>query len=333
VTFDWRGANIGAITTIALQADHSGCGHLWVPEAWGLEAFSTVGHLLSITKRIKVGTGVVNIFSRSAGTIAMACATANQLAPGRFLLGLGISGKGLIESFHGIPFEKTLKRTTEYIEVIRKIQAGETIDYDGGILKLSRFRLYTAPVVPPVPIYLGAMGERNLSLAGKITDGAIVTMFPISMLGKCIESVNQENKGTKKKVFVYIPFRIITNQREEAEAKLEISKYVSFYIASMGKYYARNLEKLGFGKEVERIKSASSSGGASEASKAVDDGLLSELSLIGQPNKILDRLVSIPEGVYPVFALPASSPREGDISAKALREFSSALASHKPRAI
>jgi alkanesulfonate monooxygenase SsuD/methylene tetrahydromethanopterin reductase-like flavin-dependent oxidoreductase (luciferase family) len=333
VTVDWRGATVGAVTTIALQADYSGCGHFWMPEAWGLEAFSSAGRLLSVTKRIKVGTGIVNIFSRSAATIAMGCATLSQVAPNRFLLGLGVSGKGLVESFHGIRFEKTLKRTEEYVETIKKIQTGEPVDYNGEILKLARFRLYTLPVSPPVPIYLGAIGEKNLTLAGKICDGAIVTLYPISKLRKCVEFLDHGSQGKKRKLFAYIPLRVTSNEREEAEAKLEVSKFIAFYIASMGKYYAENLTKLGFGKEVEEIKNANSSGGLARAVSAVSEEMLRELSLIGSSLKIFDRLAKIPDGIYPVFALAASSPKEGDISARALREISVTLASHKPREI
>ncbi len=333
VTIDWRGATVEALTTIALQADHSGCGHFWVTEAWGLEAFSTVGHLLSITKRIKIGTGVVNIFSRSAGTIGMACATMNQLAPGRFLLGLGTSGKGLIESFHGVRFEKPLKRTEEYVEAIRRIQSGEPVDYDGEILRLAKFRLFAAPVKPPVPIYIGAIGEKNLTLAGRIADGAIITLYPLSKLAHCLELVNQTNPSRRKKVFVYIPLRLASNEREEASAKLEISKFISFYVTSMGKYYAANLAKLGFGKQLEEIKLAAGSGGSTEGAKAISDDFLKEFALIGRPVQILDRLARLPEDIYPVLALSAASPKEGDVSARALREISVELGARKPRAI
>jgi alkanesulfonate monooxygenase SsuD/methylene tetrahydromethanopterin reductase-like flavin-dependent oxidoreductase (luciferase family) len=322
-----------ALTTIALQADYSGCGHFWVTEAWGLEAFTTVGHLASITKRIKIGTGVVNIFSRSAGTIGMACATMNQLAPGRFLLGLGTSGSGLVESFHGIKFERPLKRTEEYVEAINKIQSGEPVDYNGEILKLSRFSLFATPVKPAVPIYIGAIGDKNLTLAGKIADGAIVTLYPLSKIAHCVELVNQADASKRKKVFAYIPLRIANNEREEASAKLEISKLISFYIASMGKYYAANLSKLGFVKQLEQIKSAASSGGSAEGAKAISDEFLSEFALIGRPVQILDRLARLPEEIHPVFAMRATSPKEGDASARTLRELSVELARRKPRAI
>lgn len=333
VTVDWRGATIEALTTISLQADYSGCGYLWVPEAWGLEAFSTVGRLISITKRIRVGTGVVNIYSRTAGTLGMGCATMNQMAPGRFLLGLGVSGDGLVESFHGMKFERPFKRMQEYVECVRKIQSGEPVDYEGEILRLSRFRLFTSPVNPPVPVYIGAMGEKNLAFAGKIADGAIVTCFPVSKLPQSSELVNQSDASKKKKVFAFIHMSLPSNEREEAAAKLEVAKFISFYVTSMGKYYAQNLIRLGFAKEVEAIKSAASSGGTAEAVKVITEDFLNEFSLIGRPTRIIERLATIPENIHPIFVLNATTSKEGDNSARALREISAALQSEKRRII
>lgn len=333
VTVDWRGATIEALTTIALQADHSGCGYLWLQEAWGLEAFSSVAHALSITRRIRVGTGIVNIFSRSQATIGMACATLNQLAPGRFMLGLGMGGKGLVESFHGRRFEKPFKRMEEYIETIKKIQSGEPVDYDGEILKLARFRLYTTPAKPPLPIYLGALGEKSLAFAGRVGDGAIVTLYPISKLAQCSNIVNQADLTKKKKVFAFIHMKVTSNEREEAAAKEEVSKFVSFYVASMGKYYAQNLIKLGYEKQVEEIKAAVATGGFSEASKVISDEFLREFALIGTPARILDAIVKIPDGVNPIFVLNATSTKEGDAAARGLREISGRLATQKLRPI
>ncbi len=335
VTIDWRGASLEALTTIALQADHSGCGYMWVPEAWGLEAFSSIGHLLSVTKRVKIGTGIVNVYSRSAGTIAMACSTLNQLAPQRFLLGLGTSGKGLVEDFHGVKYEKGLKRTEEYVSVIKKIESGEQIDHEGEIVKLRRFRLFTAPVKPPTQIYLGAIGEKNLSLAGRIADGAIVTLYPISKLAEAHALMNQDSgSGKKKRIFAYIPLCLTWNEREETSAKSELAKFVSFYIASMGKYYAKNLARFGYGKQVEEIQAAVSSGASTlEASKKISDEFLNDFALIGTPSKVLDRVVLIPDGIHPVFAMSATSPSDGDASARSIRELSAELASKQPRVI
>ncbi|MDG7000452.1 MAG: LLM class flavin-dependent oxidoreductase [Nitrososphaerota archaeon] len=322
VTFDWRGASIEAITTIALQADHSGCGYFFVGEAWGLEAFSTVGHVLTITKRIKVGTGVVSIYSRTPATIAMACATLSQLAPGRFLLGIGTSGQGLVEAFHGIKFDKPFKRTREYVDAIRKIQSGEFVDYSGKS-QPPRIRLFTTPAIPPIPTYLGAIGEKNLALSGEISDGAIVTMYPISKLVHCRDMVRQGNAS--KKVFAFIPIKITSNDREESSGKMEVSKLVSFYISSMGKYYAQNLIKLGYEKQVNEIKQAAIAGGTSEAARVISEDFLREFGLVGTASQIIDRLARFPEGVNPILAFNASTAKDGGVAARAIRELSVVL--------
>lgn len=323
VTFDWRGAALEAITTISLQADHSGCGYFFVGEAWGLEAFSTVAHVLTVTKRIKVGTGVVSIYSRSAATIAMACATLNQLAPGRFLLGLGASGQGLVESFHGAKFDRPFERTRKYVEDIRKIQSGEPVDYSGRA-ELARIRLFTTAAKPPVPTYLGAIGEKNLELSGRVADGAIVTMYPISKLGYCRDLVRRED--TSKKVFAFIPIKVTNSEREEATGKFEISKLIAFYVASMGKYYAQNLIKLGYEKQVREIKEIAASGGTSEAARVISDDLLKDFALVGSPSQIIDKLVRFPEGVNPVLAFSAGTGKDGEVAARAIRDLSAALA-------
>lgn len=328
VSVDWRNATIGALNTIALQADYSGCGYFWLPEAWGLEAFSTAAHLLTITKRIRIGTGIVNLYSRSAATISMACATLNQIAPGRFMLGLGTSGRAVVESFHGVRFEKKFQRTKEYIEAIRKIESGELADYEGEILRLSKFRLFTQAVKPPTPIYLGAIGEKNLILSGKLADGAIVTLWPISRLGECLKIVNSEAKGPKK-IFSYIPVRITNNEREEVSAKMDMTRYISFYVASMGKYYAENLTRLGYNKQVEDMIA----GSKSQDLKPLADEFLDDFCLIGRPAKVLTRIASLPEDVHPVFSFNASSSKEADNSARMIREISVELASRKPRPI
>ena len=316
VTIDWRGATINAITTIAKKADECGYGYLWIPEAWGLEAFSTIGHLLCATKKIKIGTGVINVYSRSAATIAMGSATLSQIAPERFLLGLGTSGRGLIEGWHGIKFESSLQRTKEYVDVIQRILKGQEASYSGDILKLSRFRLFTSPPENEIEIYLGAIGGRNLALSGQVASGAIVALYPISKLDQCIKSVNPT--GGDKKVFAYLPLRVANSESEAGMARAELSRYVSFYIASMGRYYSQNLSNLGFENQVEEIQAAAR--GGKETASAISDEFLKEFCLIGSPKEILERVAKLPSKVCPVFGLNAASLQGGLASSKWLSE-------------
>ncbi|MDG6999762.1 MAG: LLM class flavin-dependent oxidoreductase, partial [Nitrososphaerota archaeon] len=179
VTVSWQGATVPCVRSVALSAEELGFEYLWVPEAWGLDATTTIAHLLTVTSSIKIGTGILNVYSRSAALIGMTCATLEQISPGRILLGLGTSGKSLVEDWHGVQFARSLQRTKEYVEVIRKVATGEKVEFEGELLRLARFRLYTKPCSPP-PIFLGAIGEKNLKLAGKISDGAIVATYPLS---------------------------------------------------------------------------------------------------------------------------------------------------------
>jgi alkanesulfonate monooxygenase SsuD/methylene tetrahydromethanopterin reductase-like flavin-dependent oxidoreductase (luciferase family) len=307
ITIIWRGASIEATRKIALEADQLGFEYLWITEAWGLEALSTVGYLLDMTKRIKIGTGILNVYSRSAALIGMACATFGQISPGRFVLGLGTSARAVIQDWHGMRFEQSLKRTKEYVDIIKKVARGEAVDYEGEVLKLSRFRLLTKPLEEDPQIYLGAMGEENLKLAGRISNGAIVTMYPISKFGHAFDLVSQAEPNRKEKlVFAYLPAAVTRSDDERAMERQRVARNISFYVASMGSYYAKNLSKLGFSQSIEKIKNAHSTGGSKAAAEAVDNRLIDELSLVGSAEEIREKLSIMPSGVIPVIAVDQS---------------------------
>jgi len=304
VTVAWQGSTIEGFTAIAGEADRLGFEYFWVPEAWGTEAFSVASYLLSKTSKIRVGTGILNIFSRSAALIGMGYATLDQLAPGRFILGLGSSGKALVENFHGVDFSNPLERTEEYVAVIRRVAQGETLDYNGKVVKnLSRFRLYTKPMSHRLEIYLGAIGDSNLNLAGRICDGAILAEYPSSKLIRALGLLDSKDK----KLFTYL-HTCISNSKEELEKSRHVSaKNIAFYIASMGSYYAKSLARLGHEEEVKKIIEAHQKNGSDGATKAVSEGLVDELSLIGTPDMIKEKISHFPEGVIPVLAFRAVS--------------------------
>ena len=320
----WRGATIDSSRTIAEKADRAGFEYLWVTEAWGLEALSTTGYLLGVTSKIKIGAGVLNVFSRSAALIGMACATFDQMAPGRFVLGLGSSARDVVERWHGGVFSKPMQRTREYVEIVRRVARGDSVEYSGEISKLSGFRLYTRPMQSEQEIYIGAIGDKNLELAGQISDGAIVTMYPLSKLSHALEALERSNPGGKKKnLFLYLPVKLADNSQEAQTAKNVIARNIGFYVASMGKFYARNLSGLGFDQGVQKILDAYSQGGSKAATAAVDEGLINELSLIGTLREIQGRLSKLPKEIVPVFAVDL--PPTGDISGLKLDELASLI--------
>ncbi len=270
----WRGATIDSSRAIAEKADRLGFEYLWVTEAWGLEALSTTGYLLGLTSKIKIGVGVLNVFSRSAALIGMACATFDQMTPGRFVLGLGSSARDVIERWHGGTFSKPMQRTREYVEIVKRVSRGDPLDYSGEISKLSGFRLYTRPMQKEQEIYIGAIGDKNLELAGQISDGAIVTMYPLSKLSHALEALERSNtSGKKKTLFLYLPVKLAGDSQEVQSAKTAVARNIGFYVASMGKFYSRNLSALGFDQSVQKILDAYSQGGSKAATAAADEEL------------------------------------------------------------
>ncbi|PSN83438.1 hypothetical protein B9Q01_04795 [Candidatus Marsarchaeota G1 archaeon OSP_D] len=287
VTFDWRNAEVRSVIALCKKAEEACANEFWVPEAWSLEAFSVCGALLASTQKITVGTGVVNVFSRSAALIGMACATLSQFGEGRFALGLGVSAKRVVEDWHGIPFERPYSRLLDYLRVIRQVAHGKELSLQTKTP--SRFRLFTQPV-KELRVYLAALGEKSLKIAAKFFDGAIVTFYPFSKLDKALKILNG------KELVAYYPVALT----EDTSAIERIKRLITFYVCSMGDYYYSNLKTLGYENEVERMRSLYHSGKKDEAVNQAKE-LLDELSLIGSASQIAEKVKSV--DFTPVFAL------------------------------
>jgi F420-dependent oxidoreductase-like protein len=166
-----------------LEAERLGLDVCWVAEAWGADAPSVLGYLAARTDRMLLGSGVIQLGTRTPVAIAQAALTLAQISQGRFLLGLGPSGPQVIEGLHGVPFAAARTRARETVEIIRQAFAGEKISFSGSRFQIPRpggegkpMRLSIAPN-PDIPIYLAAMSPRLLELTGEIADGWLGTSF------------------------------------------------------------------------------------------------------------------------------------------------------------
>src|SRR5581483_319140 len=152
-----------------VEADRLGAHSVWVPEAWGQDALTPLAYLAARTERIRLGSGIVQIGARTPANLAMAAASLQALSGGRFLLGLGTSGPQVMEGWHGVRFPSPLAATRETIEIVRKIGAGEKLEYHGEVYDLplpggpGRPIRSMLPVETPVRIYVAALGPKNLS--------------------------------------------------------------------------------------------------------------------------------------------------------------------------
>jgi len=135
---------------------------IWIPETWGMENFSMLSVLSQKTKA-KIGSSIINIYSRSPSLIAMGAATIDTISDGRLILGLGTSSMPIVENFHGYQFEKPVSRMKEYVEIIRLILSNKPVNYNGNFFKLKDFSLLIKPPRNDIPIYLAAINEKMVS--------------------------------------------------------------------------------------------------------------------------------------------------------------------------
>jgi F420-dependent oxidoreductase-like protein len=172
---DWRGT-----VDFVIEAERLGLDVCWVAEAWGADAVAPLGYLAARTSRLLLGSGVVQVGTRSPVAIAMAAMTLQHLSEGRFLLGLGSSGPQVLEGLHGIAFDRPLTRMRETIEIIRAASAGDKIDFHGALHDIPlagarTMRLASDPA--SVPIYVASLSPRMLQLTGGLADGWLGTSF------------------------------------------------------------------------------------------------------------------------------------------------------------
>src|SRR4051812_39399599 len=165
----WKNYDRKLYLRAAQLADDLGYDSFWLPEAWGYEVFSLLTEIAVHTKRIRLGTGIVNAFSRSAGLLAMHAATLDEISEGRFVLGVGASGARVIEGFHGRKFERPLTQVRDVIRVVRTLLAGGKLHEAGA--ELAAYRPFTLAMDPKerrVPIYVAALKQKAIESIGEL---------------------------------------------------------------------------------------------------------------------------------------------------------------------
>ena len=147
---------------------------LWVPETWGREAFSTLGAISQVAHHPKLGTAILNIYSRTPSTIAMGGITLDNLSGNRTLIGLGVSSSAIIEDWHGLAFNRPLARMREMIELLRLIWTGKPVSFKGHFFRVSNFKLLHPPPRRSIPIFLAAVNPLMISLSLSVAEGILL---------------------------------------------------------------------------------------------------------------------------------------------------------------
>ena len=256
---------------------------IWIPETWGMENFSMLGAVANNTETQKIGSSIINIYSRSPSTIAMGSVTTDTLSNGRLILGLGTSSVPIVEDFHGEKFENPVQRMREYVEIIRLSLTKKQINYSGKIFDLKNFTLLIEPKRQSIPIYLAAINQKMVNLCWEIADGVIFYLRPIDEMKKTISKMqSQKNIDVACQIIT-----CISNNSEDAIQRAK--KTVAFYV-SVGKIYREFLVKNGFKNEANNIFDEFKKSGFKSTHELVTDSMLNSLCISGSPEEAKSQL-------------------------------------------
>ncbi|OBH12773.1 LLM class F420-dependent oxidoreductase [Mycobacterium sp. E1747] len=310
--------------TLAVAAEQLGFDSLWVAEGYGSDAVSVLAWLAAQTKRIKLGSSIMQIPGRPPTMTAMSAATLDTLSDGRFSLGLGLSGPQVSEGWYGVRYGSPLTRTREYVDVLRMTLARHRVEYHGDTIDLplpdgpgKPLKLTIATVQSRIPILLAAIGPRNVALAGEIADGWMPTFFSPehvdALRAPLIEGVRSAGRDpTSVKVCPQVPFRIDEDVDRARDAMRPI---LSLYVGGMGalekNFYAKLMAQYGFANEARRIQELFLSGRKSEAARALTPEMIDSTCLCGPVGRVRERLNAYAgAGVDTLLLLPTASAAE-----------------------
>lgn len=281
--FDKRGFDRRELTECVCAADACGYDSFWMPEAWEREAFTILTELAARTERIHLGTGIINVFSRSPALIAMSAATLDEVSGGRFRLGLGTSGARVVEDFHGVKFDKPLTRLKETIQIIRLLLAGERVDFSGECFELRRFKLGFKPLRSGLPIYVAALTPRSLRQVGEVADGWLPTHWPHARLVDGVAEVltGAEGLGRDAARIEIAPFVNVVASDDEVGARNQARLPLAYYVGGMGDYYHASLSRLGFSAEADQVHALWQAGRRKNAMAAISDEMIESVAICG----------------------------------------------------
>src|SRR3954470_17697049 len=243
----WSGADHGANVALAVQAEQLGFSSVWAAEAYGSDAATVLAYVAARTERVDLGSAVFQIPARTPAMTAMTAATLDTLSGGRFRLGLGVSGPQVSEGWHGVRFDKPLGRTREYVEVVRMALRRETVRYDGEHFRLplpdgpgKAIKLTVHPVRTKIPVYLAAVGPRNLELTGRIADGWLAIFFSPEQAALSLDPIKAGRRQaghTGDDVmtgFDVVPTAPVVIDDDLDAAAAPIRAYAALYVGGMG---------------------------------------------------------------------------------------------------
>jgi F420-dependent oxidoreductase-like protein len=290
-----------ALGALAEQAEQLGYDSLWSSEAWGSDAFTPLAFIAGRTSTIRLGTAIAQMAARTPAATAMTVLTLQQLSGGRLELGVGVSGPQVVEGWHGVPFRKPLEMTREYVAIVREVLRGTSrLTYDGEFFQvpyagpaatgLGKPLRTTMTAAPETPIYIAAIGPRNVKLAAEVADGLLPYLWSPTRW----ESAWEDALADARPGFRIAPTVFVSIGSDLDACRAAVRPRIALHIGGMGSrhrnFYASLVARYGYEKEVGHIQDLFLGGQRAEATAAVPDELVDDLCLIGAPEKVSRQL-------------------------------------------
>ncbi|MFJ7048686.1 LLM class F420-dependent oxidoreductase [Streptomyces sp. NPDC101112] len=350
----WVGGNDASQLALAQLAEELGYSAVWVSEAYGSDAVTVLTWIAARTTRIDVGTAVLQIPARSPAMTAMTAATLDTLSEGRVRLGLGVSGPQVSEGWHGVRFASPLGRTREYVDLVRRALRREPLAYEGAHFTLplpdGPGKALSLTIRPPrehIPVYLAALGPKNLELTGEIADGWLPVFFSPAHAGKQLQALRaglarsgrtlggtgpvrsastlDASDGPDRPGFDIAPSVPVVTGPDWRACARRVRGYAALYLGGMGgrddNHYTLLAERMGFGAEARTVQERFLAGDYPGAMAAVPLEFLDATSLLGPRERIAERMAEYAEaGVTTLNVMPVGPGMPGpDRAAQALR--------------
>jgi F420-dependent oxidoreductase-like protein len=296
------GTNPTELVELAREAERLGYDSAWAAEAWGTDAVTVLAWLGATTTTLKLGAGILQIPARTPAMTAMTAATIDLMSGGRFLLGLGTSGPQVAEGWHGQAFGKPLGRTREYVEIVRAVLARRRVEHAGEHYEIpyagedatglgKPLKLMMHPHRAEIPIYLAAIGPKNVELAAEIADG----WLPVWLSPERVRDLFGDALAAARPGFDVAAFAVPVALSDDVQAARDFVKpHLALYVGGMGargrNYYNTLVSRYGYEAEARRIQDLYLDGKKAEAIAAVPDELVDEVALVGPRERIADRL-------------------------------------------
>ncbi|MBD0736701.1 LLM class F420-dependent oxidoreductase [Streptomyces sp. CBMA29] len=335
-------ADAGTLRDYLKDVEAAGADMVWVPEAYGRDAASVLGFCAAATTRMRLGSAVLNVYSRTPALLAQTAAACDELSRGRFDLGLGTSGPQVVEGWHGLPFDRPLTRTREVVDICRRIWRREvnvhqgtafSVPYDAGkgTGQGKPLKLMTYPVRSRIPVWLAGLGPRNVRLTAEIAEGWLPSLFIPELADRVWgEDLRQ---GAQRRDPLLPPLEIAVGAHVEVtsedhgairtardRARPSLARYIGGMGAVGANFYNDLIRRYGFGQEAEQVQRLYLDRRPEAAAAALSDELVQALTVCGPPSYVKDRFAAFRSAGVTNFRVNVNAGSDGPRAVERLKE-------------